>query len=312
MFYLVNQYVSLLGKRCLLFAIFVANFGGGLCGGCDMLQRKNESQPMFGHVIESNEENLIFEPFGGSERIDMKRRSIDVLVINIDRQRLQRLQPPHFDQYRDYAEELATQRRDPAARELAIRLFIIAAAHGSPSVSESAVRGLIELADHAEERKRWAMLLLLTANRSLSTEQSNGNLDRITDADRNVALTVVRMVRRGQGSEAVKILNRPATSDSLKHWGKICSEQEIRRMARLNRPTVEQIRRLLQLEVSLINRDTAEDLARQSLSKDWSSVARAPSSLGGAMPSFRHATDFDPDKSIYRNGVWSRPGPSPE
>ena len=77
------------------------------------------------------------------------------LMITVLPERLAELDPARPQSYLEYAEELAEKRRDPEARDAAMRLFAIAAARGESKVRHSALLGLIELARSPQEERRF-------------------------------------------------------------------------------------------------------------------------------------------------------------
>ncbi len=103
------------------------------------------------------------------------------------------------------------------------------------------------------------------------------------------------------------MLARPEADAALRHWKNICSVAELVRISKLNRPTLSDLERLLKIELSIIKRDSKTQIIEKIQGRTWGKFVQAESTIGGAIPSFKTATEFDPEKSIYRAGRWLNP-----
>ncbi len=143
--------------------LLVVYLSGNPIARADVVWIKGEEQPKFGRLIDQDDQKVVFQLHGQPEtnRTEFQRTAIETLVVNFDTQRLENLSPENFADYRDYAEELAAQRKDPVARELAVRLYIIAAAGSPGDIRQSSLKGLASLAENNQERQKWNTLRLL-------------------------------------------------------------------------------------------------------------------------------------------------------
>src|SRR5260370_21218881 len=102
----------------------------------------------------------------GKEKVnEYDRAQVKITIIHqLDGKRLQELSKDNPKAYRDYAEELAGQPADPEAKDMAMRLFLIAAYLDPKKFGHSSLLRMIPLAGTpAEARKCRAMAFLLDA-----------------------------------------------------------------------------------------------------------------------------------------------------
>jgi hypothetical protein len=98
---------------------------------------------------------------GTSKNEKFERAKIKI-IHKVDVERLQKLSKDRPKLYRDYAEELAEVKDDPEARELALRLFLIAAHLDSAKLGRSCLVSMSNIATRsADARKFRAMAYLL-------------------------------------------------------------------------------------------------------------------------------------------------------
>jgi hypothetical protein len=119
---------------------------------------KGASAPVMGYLIRHDERIVVVrQPTadGKSRELRFAPREIDELIITVSPERLETLDPAKPAAYFEYAEELAEKRRDPEARDAAIRLYAICAARGDDRVRHSALLGLIALARSPDEERRF-------------------------------------------------------------------------------------------------------------------------------------------------------------
>lgn len=268
---------------------------------------KEETEPRFGRILRQDSETVVFQPFGTSEKNEWDRSKIEVLVVNFDSDRLESLSLAKLSEYRDYAEELAAQKRDLVARELAVRLFLIAAFHASGDLRESSFVGLIDLAENEQQRQRWTTLRwLVTGRGELPTGDGEDRVHAAENEATQTILNLVRAIRRGQKLDAVKWLNQPNLESMLMPWSTIVSVDELDSMARSTKLTASQLHRLVKIELSIVTNDSLSDSA-EDRKTDWSEDAWAKASPDAELPSFKNITPFDPQKSTYRSGLWVKP-----
>lgn len=281
----------------------------------DTLWLVAENNPRFGRVVAWQENgDLLFNLRGDDNAYSEQTfpaESIETLVVNIDVLRLERLDPTNLKPYREYAEELAGQKLDPEARDLAIRLYLITAAgayrRNDPGLVDSALTGLPELARNEQEREAFARLLTLYERNpgAESTRLAIKNQERVPSTDdqaREQLLQAVRLIRREDNASAVKILSSRDVLAELENWSDVISVKDLRAMTGSTRLSLPQLRTLLTLEIAL--QDSKTRPQRPGQSRDWSEQAQQPMSEWTQLPSFDNVTEFDPEKSIFRNGQW--------
>ena len=281
----------------------------------DVLWIKGETQPKYGRLISRDDSGEIlfrFQAPNDATELRVKDSEIRELVINFDVPRLERLSPNKPDEYRDYAEELVAQREDPIARELAIRLFLIAASsaeneHDS-SLVESALSGLPELARTQSEQQAFEVLIYLYTPKDhipvarSQTDRDPGGLKE-SGVGRGKLLQAIRYIRQEKPAKATEILLETAVSAELKRWDSICSVTEINQMLTA-KPTLEQLAKLFALEMALRNREAPK---RDQTTTGWAEQARLRAKGWTRLPTFDSVTEFDPRKSVYRDGEWVMP-----
>src|SRR4051812_6023206 len=125
--------------------------------GAAVVLPQGAAKPVMGYLIRQDERTVVLreELAGGKTRdVPFPRGEIDELIVTVLSERLAELDPARPETYLEYAEELAEKRRDPEARDAAIRLYAIAAARGDDRLRHSALLGLIALARSPEEERR--------------------------------------------------------------------------------------------------------------------------------------------------------------
>ena len=279
----------------------------------DMIWQKNADQPRYGWVIDQNDETIVFREFGSNESapIELKRIEFLTIVVNIDHGRLESLHPRDWSAYRNYAEELAAQKRDPTARQLAVRLYLIAANGSSGAMQQSCLSGLVALAENESQRTKWRTLQrLIHPASSFNTDSPHNLPNSVSPSEIAAALEMVRMVRRGLREEALKRLTADSTVSSSTPWSDLVSIDQLTQMATQERLTQEQLHRLLQMELALLDSTfaSASDSHRESTTpEDWTEMAQSGAATITEIPSFKNITPFDPEACVYRGNRWVRP-----
>ena len=272
----------------------------------DLLWLKETDQPQSGWVVNQTDELILFRSFAAPDApaVSLARTQVELVVITIDTERLAQLNPSNWTAYRDYAEELAVQKLDPTARELAIRLYVIGGHGASGDLRKSCLTGLIALANDVPQRERWRLLQRLESGEIEPESQLDLNLAADIDpADRALAIDVVRLIRRGEGIAAIELLDDPVVKAKLDRWRHLISTEQLKRLAVLNRFTPDQLRLLLRMELSISNPAASPNVGPL----DWADYANSYSPQPVEIPSFKNATPYDPEASVFRDGQWQRP-----
>ena len=94
----------------------------------DTVWVRGQQTPVSGLIVSTTDEFVevrVFENGQFAKTINFPRTQIQQVVTNINPNRLALLDPAHPAAYRDYAEELASQKKDPAAQEpVEIQVFV--------------------------------------------------------------------------------------------------------------------------------------------------------------------------------------------
>ena len=289
-----------------------------LTANADVLWLVGEENPRYGRVVRQKVDGDLEFRVRGENNTYIEQTfaagTIEMLVVNVDLTRMKRLDPAHLIPYREYAEELAGQKRDPEARDLAIRLFLIAAAGASrqndSNLTESALAGLPELARSDQERRAFDRLLMLYSRyprpeptpREPEKRKPSDNTDART---RQRLLQAIRLIRQEDNESAIVILRSREVLRELEKWSDLASVIDVQAMTRSSRLSLSQLRKLLALEIALA--DPEYQLQASNRAPSWGEQAQNAMSGWTRLPSFENVTEFDPHKSVFRNGRWIKP-----
>ncbi len=242
---------------------------------------------------------------GGVQRFDLS--DVALVVRNIDNDRLEGFSRARLEDYRDYAEELQTQRRDWAARGLSLRLYLIVAYHDSSeagALREMALRALPALGRSEIERQQLAVLRSIHGVGGGKTKAESAErltAESLTPESRSALRIAVQSIRRGKMASA-RVLLQSDEVRAVAAWAKdYCSLAELEQMTELKRIEGGQMLRVLRLERALSDR--GEPVARVEESS-WATQSQLPLGVWGKIPSLRNVTEFDPAKSRFQGGDW--------
>jgi len=138
-----------------------------------------------------------------------------------------------------------------------------------------------------------------------STQTATVANDAPTEAEKELMLKVVVAIRRENPDAAIDLLSSDQNRDSIRKWRKLCMPEELDRMAAANQLSKLQLRKLLSVELAIRQPELTNPKAATSKST-WGELAMQPAPKFKALPTFGNVTEFDPDKTVYRNGVWGR------
>ena len=288
----------------------------------DIIWMRGNDVPVFGRIESQADQELeirIFENGSYGEKTTIPRELVEQMVVNIDANRLARLDPAKPESYRDYAEELAAQKKDLAAKHLAQRLYLLAAANAENNrtgdnrrkiaIQRSALLGLASLAESASERRRIDVLRHLLTPASLDSGPLIArDPTTIPESSSRTALMLdlVRAIRREQTQHALQLLSSPENRTIFADWREVCSLEELDQIARANRPSQVQLSQLLAIELQIVRTDSSSNIPVRQV-RNWGDHAMQVSNSLGVLPTFDDVTPFDPRKSVYRNGDWMEP-----
>lgn len=323
----MNQRIKQIRSTVRFFVILIQiHLGFAINGICttsaDVVWVKSQPTPLFGQVITNTPEQVqirLIENGQPGKTKSIERSMVEQIVINIDAKRLAGLSPDNPQDYRDYAEELASQTIDPAARELARRLFLISAKiaedKSETDVCASALSGLISLTDAESERRQLEMLQFLVnpeANEPESNSESGRADHSPSKLENEMMLRLVRAIRREDSDQAIRLLGSQSNRVAIRKWSEICTPEEFDQIAKVNRPSKSQLGKMLQIEWQILTAmrqspDMKSGKIKTRRVETWGDFASQDSGNPRLVPSFENVTAMDPRKSIFRNGRWMRP-----
>jgi hypothetical protein len=272
-----------------------------------------------GYLVRQDERTVVVrQPLadGKSREIPFSRSNIDELIITVSPERLTALDPARPEMYREYAEELAEKQRDPEARDMARRLYAIAAARGDGSLRRSALLGLVALAQSPEEERRFRAAAFLFAE-----EHDEGMLVAPLAAPsagaaskgRAEAVAALRLIRQGQGTKAAVLLERPDVQAMLATVASLITPAQLKVMIAARQPTERQLLLLLRAELALDGAaaasagDTLGAIPAKSAAAPWSSATAGDGLAPLPTMGLEALTEFDPADCVYRDGQWAKP-----
>jgi hypothetical protein len=289
----------------LLFALFVVLFPVAL--SADVVWLVGEKDPIYG-IVESSDANTIRfrQTRDGKkyESVSFDRKSIESVVTNFDALRLAALLPEDWRPWCEYSEELISQKQDPVAHNLAMRLLVIVVGNSSDANQrDAALSDLISLARNADELKRLTQLRYLETGvrPAVQTEAPTTNLKGSNERD--AAIELVRAIRNGKDvSELTLDAKLKQTVDS---YADVCSWQELVQISKSNRIGEQQLRQLVALEFRLRSDETA--IASQEARKvPWHLLASRTEKSLLSFPTIGNVTEFNPNETRFVDGKWSQ------
>ena len=275
----------------------------------------------FGNVVKHSEQGVLFRSRGPAttENVWFPRNEIVTLVVNINDVRLSRLSIDNLNAYRNYAEELAEQRADGQARDLAIRLFLIVAywadqepkTQGYPELRDSSIRNLIPLARTEVEHRAFQKLAFLHDLKVIQTaETSAGNRLVVDEEMKQQLLGLVKAVRTSDRERAIELTSRDAIKKSWSRWSGLCNWDDLGRVIKSDGPSAIQLERLLQIEAELLTNQAA--LHPTNRLQSWAVQSADYDARTELLPTFSNVTEFDPRQAVFQNGQWMEPLTKPE
>lgn len=241
---------------------------------------------------------------------------IESVLQPVSPEKLASLQPAQPKMYRDYAEELAGKAVDPEARQVSLRLYLIAAWLDPKSLGKSSLLGMTALARSETEQRRFrAMAYLLDPDhdRSLLKSTAAARSDaagKAEAASERLLLRALEELRKGRPAEARKLLQRSGVEAAAEPHADLISWDELQalsadRSARASPTSPAIARRLLTLELRLLGAAPAAQPARTAESTPgWSQLDADALAERTARLSLETLTEFSPADCLYRDGKW--------
>jgi hypothetical protein len=251
-----------------------------------------------------------------TERV-YEKRQIEDFIRTVDAERLAGLSPENPAAYRDYAEELSEKKADPDARAAALRLYVIAAHLDPEKLGRSSLLGMTALArTPLEERRMRAMSYLLDPAHDVNVLREPGATTTARGGAGDAAgsqslLNLVRLLRKGQGLVARRTAERKESEAIFLQHGRGLTQKEFVAFCRQPQPLpVEALARLIHLELALTGGTSSEASAGETGEKSlpsWSSAIASGDTQPVAPLTLESLTEFDPRRSVYRDGKWVAP-----
>ena len=281
-----------------------------------VVYKKGASKPVAGHLVRQNGNEVVVreESSSGLKESVIPRGEIEDLIETVSTERLSALDPSRPQAYREYAEELAEKKLDPEARQMAVRLFQIAAWLDPAKTGHGALLGLVSVARPGEEEARFRAAAFLFDPRHdkalLGQTSVTAGKPRQEDDPAQKLLEALRQLRRGRGQQARAALAAPAVSEELEAHRGILSREDFQAASSAKDLSDEQLRKILELELKLDSRVSGrgEEGAQTTLAS-WNDAVRGGNLAPIRLLQFDKLTQFDPRECIYRQGKWERSPP---
>jgi len=304
-----------------LFFLLVGVFVTPACGVI-LLFKSPDVPPVKGRLVRKTDKTIVVEvtrPDGTTREKSFSMNVIDLVLMAVSTERLTELRPDKPQAYRDYAEELASKREDPEAREMAMRLYLMAANLAPKKLGRSSLLGMIDLAHTPqEERKLRAIAYLLDPEHDRRLLRTPAKI-RVTPAakgprkkDQANLLRALRFLRQGNRRGAGNLLRNLGVKKEFAHYADFLSYEEILKAtdpaAKLT-PAI--LRQVLTLELAL---EGTPAIAPPATAKKEESTLSWNETLANKdahpLPTLSLETALpgvDPQKCRYRDGHWVKP-----
>lgn len=278
---------------------------------------RGKTEPVIGYLERMDESSVLIRQLtedGRANVVTIARDDIEDLLIPIDESRLESLDPANVMGYRDYAEELAVKQIDPEAIDLAIRLYLIVAQLGDESQKQSAFRGLIDIARNPEEELQFRALafrMLPERNRTMlwKPKPVAVTVGSLTTGQRTDLTEAIKLLRNEQYREAAAKASSDSVESAFEAFESTLTYETFRNVCSRRELPDGLLPVLLQIEIALITpagADRSPADPSQTNDESWGqTMTRATQPL--KLVSLERVTEFDPRKSVYRNGDWVAP-----
>ena len=282
---------------------------------------KGRDKPIIGIIKQKDERFVVVEQVlsnGTRPVTKIPRADIEDIIETVVPERLEKLDPENPQAYHDYAEELTVKRDDPEAREMAIRLYLIAAHLDPKDHGRSSLLGMVQLArNDNEERNLRAMAYLLDSehNESVLREPDvvKSKPKSVDDGARQRLLTAIRQVRQQQRQHmARETANREEVKALFAQVEEIMSHKEFINASSEKELSPHSLEKLITLELALLP-STGVVARPQSTRKltswlqgiDRDGLAAVPPLSLNPEQMLEKITEFDPNNCYFRDGKWN-------
>ena len=273
----------------------------------DIVWLRGQLEPIYGIIRSVDDSQLTLDESVGNGKYSerrLTRSEIESYLVNVDHVRLEKLDAANPSGYLEYAEELATQRSDPVAQALCIRLYLIAAKHSSDEDRGSAICGLMAAARNAEERERFIQIAELYGVKLRSVQPDSAEIVS-ESTDRQSLLEALRKLRRGESEAAAEALKNPALQKLVQGFSGGPDASELIRWAGMAQLSGRQLAQLLAMERAL----ELSEVGGPSIgtTSHWGAESTRSILSLTMIPNLETVTEFNPNNSVFRNGNWQKP-----
>ena len=274
-----------------------------------VVYKRGSSKPIAGHLVRQDDREVVIRDEGaaGLKDIVIPRGEIEDLIETVSPARLAALDPSRPREYREYAEELAEKKLDPEARLMAVRLFQIAAWLDAAKTRHGALLGLVSVARPGAEEARFRAAAYLFDPGHDKTFLGKTVATGAKDDPVHGLLEALRLLRRGHGPQARAAISAPAIGDELAAHQGILSRDEFLAACTAKELSDEQLRKVLDLELSLESRQRGGGERAETTLASWNDSIRAGNLAPIPSLRFDQLTEFDPRECVYRGGKWQQP-----
>ena len=279
----------------------------------DVIYRQGTPSPLIGKVVESDSEELVLQyekPIQGATQVTIPRDRILVHVVTVSEERLNALEVGKWDGYRDYAEELAAHRIDPAAHRLALRLYLMVAYQSSGSRRRGALQALIRLARTPAEEKRLRVLSFEADPRHdpglLKAPQEVAPVELFDPEVQLMLMDCFRLARQGYGEQAVDLARKPEVKQGFQAISHLMSFRDFQATAYDTSNSESRLKRLLQIEMALMGSQSRVEMGDSPdlFAPGWSQLISQGANAPFSKVNWLNVMEFDPQQSSYNNGSW--------
>lgn len=219
--------------------------------------------------------------------------------------------------YRDLAEECSVVRKSKVAKNLAVRLYLIAAKHGDEKLRRSALRGMIQVARSDEELRKFKVLaflndpvfadLLLKKQNKVPTarKQNSPTRDDAKLSPRENLLDALMSIRRGKSLRAQRLMQSSDVKKLFSQFDDLMSVEEFNAACLQSDIDDATLYRIITIDLKLRYGDDSSEPPESDAA--WRKVFEG--TLPDKIPriSFDTVTEFNPDHSRFFNGRWQTP-----
>jgi len=256
----------------------------------------------------------------GTETEDKFERAKVTIIQSVKAERLEELKPEAPRAYRDYAEELAAKKDDPEARDVAIRLFLIAASLDPDGLGRSCLLAAAPLARDVQEERRFKALAYLLDPKhdkdSLKETPRAVPADFMKGSEWMKFVAALRAYRKGHYDEASKRANEPGVALCFSDVPGFISHKEF--LARCTTPAdpkgppdsgTDFIRQIVRIELQYeeATQPLTADPKAGNVGGPWQAAANPGGRVAPSPLVLEALTEFDPRDSVFRAGKWQRP-----